>query len=91
MASFRASCKLQTEEERAAKLRDVAHAWRAQCKEREQESQVLQTALQQAHSMIVGMQHALQNRGDVPGQSEVRTASTKELAELRQTLAMQEA
>ncbi len=83
--------KLQTAEERAAKLRDVAHAWRAQCKEREQESQVLQTALQQAHSMIVGMQHALQNRGEVPGQSEVRTASTKELAELRQKLAMQEA
>jgi hypothetical protein len=62
--------KLQTAEERAAKLRDVAHAWRAQCKELEQASQVLQSALQQAHSMIVGMQHALQNRGDVPGQSE---------------------
>ena len=83
--------KLQSAEERAAKLREAAQAWRAQCKEREQESQVLQTALQQAHSMIVGMQHALQNRGEFPGQSEVRTASTKELAELRQKLAMQEA
>ncbi len=83
--------KLQTAEARAAKLRAVVQAWKAQCKELEQASQVSQTALQQAHSMIVGMQHALQNRGDVPGQSEARTASTRELAEMRQKQAMQEA
>jgi hypothetical protein len=83
--------KLQSAEERAAKLREAAQAWKAQCKELEQASQVLQTALQQAHTMIVGMQHALQNRGDVPGQGEERTALTKELAELRQKQAMQEA